>query len=269
MSAPGPEFTVFTKPWRLPLPDLARFVRGLGFSGVELPVRPGYQVEPETVELMLPLAARTLAEHGLRIDSVAGPTDLRTIAACAEAGVRLIRVCIGIPAGAHYLEHEQHVREEFERLVPALDRHGVAIGVQNHSDRSVGSAIGVRHLIEHFDPRHIGAVWDPAHCALAGEPPALAADILWSHLALVNLKNAVWERHSPPDAPWARHRHLWLGGREGLCPWPEVAAELGRRGYTGPICLTAEYSDPASVDRQIAADLAFARSLFPAVPEEA
>src|SRR5579859_3128850 len=27
-------FTVFTKPWKMPLPELARFVRGLGFDGV-------------------------------------------------------------------------------------------------------------------------------------------------------------------------------------------------------------------------------------------
>ena len=42
-------FSVFTKPWKTPLPDLARLVRGLGFDGVELPVRPGYQVLPENV----------------------------------------------------------------------------------------------------------------------------------------------------------------------------------------------------------------------------
>ena len=42
-------FTVFTKPWRMPIGELGAFVGGLGFSGVELPVRPGFQVEPEDV----------------------------------------------------------------------------------------------------------------------------------------------------------------------------------------------------------------------------
>jgi len=263
------DFTVFTKPWRMPLPELGRFVRDLGFAGVELPVRPGYQVEPEAVERDLPAAARTLAEFGLRIDSVAGPTDLRTIAACAEAGVRLIRVCVGIPQGRGYLDHAREVQRGFEHLVPALDRHGVAIGVQNHSDRNVANAMGLRHLIDRFDPRHVCAVWDPAHCALAGEMPELAADILWSHLGLVNLKNGLWERRSPPEAPYARYRHVWVGGREGLCPWPAVAEELRRRAYAGTVCLTAEYSDPASVERHIAADLAFARSLFSDDPQGA
>jgi hypothetical protein len=31
----------------MPLPELAEFVNTLGIDGVELPVRPGYQVEPE------------------------------------------------------------------------------------------------------------------------------------------------------------------------------------------------------------------------------
>ena len=47
-------FSVFTKPWKMPLPDLARFVHRLGFEGIELPVRPGYQVLPENVGSDLP-----------------------------------------------------------------------------------------------------------------------------------------------------------------------------------------------------------------------
>jgi len=41
-----------------------------------------------------------------------------------------------------------------------------------------------------------------------------------------------------------------------------VVEELKRRGYQGVVCLTAEYSDHDAVDRLIAEDIAFARSLF-------
>ncbi len=266
MSEDTVDFTVFTKPWRTPLPELGHCIHGLGFAGVELPVRPGYQVEPDGVERGLPAAARTLAEFGLRIDSVAGPTDLRTIAACAEAGVRLIRVCIGIPPNRGYLDHQRQIQRQFARLVPALDRYGVAIGVQNHAGRDVANAMGLRHLVGPFDPTHVCAVWDPAHCALAGEVPELAADILWSHLRLVNLKNGIWDRRSPPQARYAQYRPVWVGGREGLCPWPAVVEQLRRRHYAGTVCLTAEYSDPSSLERRVAADLDFARSLFSANP---
>jgi len=79
-------WSVFTKPWKMPIPELGAYVRSLGFEGIELPVRPGYPVEPENVA-ELPRAARQLAEHGVSIESVAGPTDEATIVACAEAGV--------------------------------------------------------------------------------------------------------------------------------------------------------------------------------------
>jgi len=106
-------------------------------------------------------------------------------------------------------------------------------------------------------------VLDLAHCALDGECEELAVDIVWPHLCMVNLKNAVWRRTGTTDGV-AQWQHEWVAGREGLCAWPVVAAELLKRGYAGPVCLTAEYTDEAAVDRLIAEDIAFARGLFAA-----
>jgi sugar phosphate isomerase/epimerase len=240
----------------------------MGFDGVELPVRPGFQVEPENVTAGLPEAARILGDAGVRIVSIAGPTDEPAIAACAEAGVPIIRICQGMNDPDGYLAAERKVQEQYDALLPLLDRYGVTLGVQNHCDLQVPNALGLRRLIEKYDPRHVAAVWDPAHCALDGERPELAVDIVWSHLCMVNLKNAVWVRKDEPDAGHATWRHTWTAGREGLCPWPTVVAELRKRAYTGPVCLTAEYSDREAVDRLIVEDFAFARSLFDAAQEE-
>ncbi len=257
------EYSVFTKPWRdTPLDALGAMVRGMGFDGVELPVRPGYQVEPGAVAQDLPKAARTLAAEGVKIASVAGPTDEATIVACAEAGVPIIRVCVNIPPGRSYLDHIAAVQAEYDRLLPLLDKHGVTIGVQNHNGRAVAHAMGMRHLIEKYNPAQVGAVYDPAHCGLDGEIPELALDIVWSHLRMVNLKNAYWLRTNGPEAEVAQHRVWWTSGEQGLTSWPKVVAELRERGYRGTVCLPAEYSDEAQVNRLIVRDLAFAKSLF-------
>jgi len=254
-------YSVFTKPWKMPLPELGRFVAGLGFEGVELPVRRGYQVEPGKVTAGLPEAARVLGESGVRISSVAGPTDEATIAACAEAGVPIIRICIAVePEG--YLATERAWHETLDGLLPLLERHGVAIGVQNHCGTEIGSAVGLRRIFESYDPRCVCAVWDAAHCALAGEPPELAADIVWSHLRIVNLKNAFWRRTSGPEARDVEWGHYWTSGRQGIASWPAVADELKKRHYDGNVCLCAEYADHDAVDRLIAEDMAYARSLF-------
>jgi len=256
------QWTVFTKPWKMPLPELGAFVKGMGFDGVELPVRPGYPVEPDNVEKGLPEAARILGDHGVAIGTIAGPTDEKTIAACAVAGVPIIRICVKIDRDRSYLEQESELRSEYEAMVPVLDKHGVAIGVQNHCDFNVNNSMGIRSLIGDFDPKHFCAVLDQAHNGLNGEPPEFGIDIVWSHLRVVNLKSGYWQRTSGPEAEEATWKHYWTSGPQGLAYWPRVATELKKRGYEGNVCLTAEYSDRDAVDRLTVEDLAYAKSLF-------
>lgn len=256
------QFSVFTKPWRSSsIADLGRFVRGLGFDGIELPVRPGFPVEPANVTRDLPKAARQLAEYGLKIFSVAGPTDAPTIETCAELGIPMIRIMAPIGEGG-YLASVSRLKRELDAMLPLLERAGVAIGIQNHNGRFVSNASGLRYLVEQYDSRQVGIVWDAAHNALNGEEPELALDIVWSHLRMVNLKNAFWQRTNGPEAELAAWKVYWTTGRQGLASWPRVVAELKRRGYRGVVCLTAEYTDEAATDCLIAEDLAVARPLF-------
>jgi sugar phosphate isomerase/epimerase len=256
-------YSVFTKPWMaMSIPQLGEFVRELGFEGIELPVRPGYQVEPENVASDLPIAVRELERVGVKIFSVAGPTDEATICACADAGVPVIRTMARVNEGENYLDAEARLQAEYDALLPLLDREGVTIGVQNHCSRFVSSAVGLRALIGRYDPRHVAAVWDAAHEALEGNIPELALDVVWSHLCMVNLKNAVRQRTSGPEAEVAQWKVYWTGGRQGIASWVAVAEQLKQRGYSGVLCLTAEYSDQLAVGRLIAEDIAFARSLF-------
>ncbi len=140
-------FTVFSKPWHMPIPELAQFVRGLGFDGVELPVRPGYPVTPENVGTALPEAVKIFADHGLTIASVAADTREAMLAACGASGVPIVRICVGIPEGKRYLDAIADLQREWEALVPLLERHGVALGVQNHCGRCIANAMQLRHAI--------------------------------------------------------------------------------------------------------------------------
>ncbi|MCW3094883.1 MAG: sugar phosphate isomerase [Chthonomonadaceae bacterium] len=261
----APTLTVFCKPWKFALPQLAQHVSALGFDGVELPVRPGFPVTPDNVEVELVRAVRILSDHGLKIASIAGPTDEKTLAVCAAAQIPLVRVCVGMRTGEPYLEGERRLQTEFDRLTPLLERYSVTLGIQNHcGDRDVCNAMGLRHLIERFDPRHVAAVWDAGHNGLEGEAPESALDIVWSHLAMVNLKSAYWRRRAEHTELGAEWEVYWTTGQDGRANWPRVVAELRRRQYNGPVCLTAEYTEEAAVDRLIAEDIGFVRSLFTA-----
>ena len=255
-------YSVFTKEWKtMPLPQLGEFLKNLGVDGVEFPVRPGYQVEPDNVR-DLPRAARQLGDCGIKICSVAGPTDEATIAACAEAGVPTIRTMAHIAPGENYLDAEARFQREYDALIPLLEEYGVQIGIQNHFGRFVANAVGLRRLTEKYDPKHIAVVWDACHEALDGGLPDLALDAVWSHLCMVNLKNGYWKRTTGPEAEYAQWSPYWTSGRHGLASWPAVADELKSRNFGGVICLCAEYSDHDAAERLIADDVAFFRSLF-------
>ena len=80
MSSTAIAFSVFTKPWKMSIPELGELVRGLGSTQIDLPVRPGYQVEPARVGADPPAATRVLAEAGLEVATIAASLDEPTIA---------------------------------------------------------------------------------------------------------------------------------------------------------------------------------------------
>ena len=91
--------------------------------------------------------------------------------------------------------------------------------------------------LTHFTDYNVGH----AHSAV------YAVFAIWGMAALYHL------------VPRLTGRRLWS---QGLASWPRVAAELKRLGYRGVVCLTAEYSDEAAVNRLIAQDIGFAKALF-------
>ena len=255
------KLAVFTKPWpQDSVPELARRVAALGFDSAEVPVRPGFQVEMASAERKLPELVSVFADHGLSVASVASELDERSFAACAGAGVGVIRIMAPIARG-EYLRSEEELRGRLVRAAPLCERYGVKIGVQQHYGDHVCDAAGLRLLLDGVDQRWAGVIWDAAHDALAGLEPENGLDLVWDRLLMVNLKNAYYERTNGPEAShaeWARH---FTTGRHGLASWPRVLAELERRNYSGTVCLTAEYHDEGDVERLCKEDVEYVKSL--------
>ena len=267
MNSRPSRYTVFTKPWPgLSLDELGALVAGMGFDGVELPVRPGFQVEPESIAEQLPIAQKTLQAHGVEIVSVAGPCDEATIRACGEAGVGVLRIMVRVPDGSDYLGHIENTQREWDALLPVLEASGVTLGVQNHKARFLTHAMHLHHALKPYDPKLIGAVWDPAHNAFSGAEPELALDVVWPYLCMVNLKNGLWEKGDVDELGVIKWNTMWVPGHEGICDWPRVCRELVKRGYVGDICLSAEYSgaDSEQVRRYATQDLVLAKRCFDA-----
>ena len=260
------EFAVFVKPWKgMLLPELASHVKKLGFSLIELPVRPGFPCEPDDIEAQLPRTVSMLADEGVRVlnATVSLPLDdERLYVACAAAGISMNRVIFS-RNGKNYWDAEADARRQLDAALPFCEQYGVQIGVQHHYGTSMPvNAMGLHHLVSDYDPAYVGAIWDPAHSALEGMEPEPALEVVESHLCVVNLKNAYWRRVSGPEAAVAEWKRYFTSGRQGRSSWKRVADKLKQMDYTGPICFSAEYTDEEQVDRLIVEDLAFARECF-------
>jgi sugar phosphate isomerase/epimerase len=266
MATMANRLAVFVKPWKsLSLQELGAVLQRIGFDAVELPVRPGFPCQPETIEEDLPRAVKILGDYGVTIVNVTADlplSDERLYAACASAEIPMNRVMFHL-GDKSYWEAEKAARQQLDAALPHCEQYNVQIGIQNHVGRFVGvHDLGLHHLVRDYNARHIGIIWDAAHNALAGMEPEPALEVVESHLCMVNFKNAFWQRVNGPEASMAEWRVYWTLGRHGLASWPRVVAKLKAMEYTGPICLTAEYSDHDRVDALIAEDLAFARSLL-------
>ena len=260
---PTTTWSVFTKPWREPqVGALGELVAGMGFDAVELPVRPGYQVTPDEVSTALPAAARELARSGVGIASIASGTDEATFAACADAGVPFIRIMVPIGVNG-YAATGTEIRRVLAGLSERAERYGVRVAVQPHYDDYIADSSELFALLQDVDPRHVAAIWDSAHDALARKRPEHGLELLWPWLGIVNLKSAYYERVDEPasafgDPVW---EPVFTDARSGMAEWGRALAYLAERGFAGPICLTAEYTDGSDLVAKVTRDLEYAQSL--------
>ena len=256
-------WSVFTKPWKTHTPDeLGRLVSGLGFNAIEFPLRPGFQVEPENAEKELPRLNDTLKQYGVCISSVASGTSENIFAACQAAGVKLLRVMVSAQKELGFMKSMDAQKRVFDSLLPLCEKYSVTVGVQHHYGFGVFSTMEMRYLLNDYDPKYIGAVWDAAHSALAGELPEQAIDIIWDKLVLVNLKMAYYKRANGPEAEQAKFIPYFTTARQGAAAWQDAADALKKREYAGNICLPAEYTDEENVQKYVKEDLRYAKSLF-------
>lgn len=247
------QWSVFTKPWSgLPGDELGRLIAGLGFTGAEIPVRDTAYVTPATAEAELPKFTEQLRAEGIEPISIASDLSERTFAACAQSGVPMIRIMAELGPGG-YAASVRRTRGLLEEAALLAAQYDVQVGIQPHHGRFVPSTLGVLQLLDGL-PDQFKLVWDAAHDALAGDDPAVTLELGLNRLGIVNLKNA---KYIEADGGW---RTYFVQGNEGMSDWSAVFATLQRLRWTGPICLTGQYSDPAvAVEERLEKDLLFAR----------
>jgi sugar phosphate isomerase/epimerase len=270
------KFIVFTKPWKnISLEELGALVGGMGFDGVEYPLRDGYQIQPSDGAKGIKRLTDVLGTFGLAVGSIAGGIDVKftsdnkvagineeLFAGCGEAGVKIIRICQGLDRNIGFFENLEQIKRTYDAAVPYCEKYKVTIGVQMHCDACISSAAETYMLLSGYDPKHIAAVWDSGHNGLAGTQPGFAIDTVWDMLCMVNFKAAYWKLKTGPEKDVAAWESYWTTGIHALGSWKQAADHLKKRGYGGLICMPAEYSDEQKVEKYTKQDLAYIKTLF-------
>lgn len=256
-------FSVFSKPWKKESADeLGMVISGLGFNAVEFPLRDGYQAEPADAEKSLPLLADKLKAYGITVTSAASSTGEHIFAACAKAGVPLIRIMCGYDIKSKgYMAARDDWKREIDSFLPFCEKYGVKVGIQQHLGAMVNNSMELRNLLEGYPPELVGAVWDAAHSGLANEEPEQALDILYDYLLLANFKNAYYILSGGIERERAVWNYHFTTGEKGLCSWERAVAYLKKRGYSGVFCMPAEYSDEKMVGIYAKKDLAYLKNI--------
>jgi sugar phosphate isomerase/epimerase len=255
---------LFMKPWKsLTLPQAVEKAHAFGVNAVEIPARPGFWLTHDSPAQQAQEVSAAFNAHGIAIAAIsAEPTETALRLAATITPHPLVRFMIPVPEGQSYLAIEKQWITRLAALLPLAEDLGVTLGLQNHDQRFVANAAGVLRILEPLRSRHIGAVWDPAHCAFAGEIPEHALDLLSSHLLMVNVKNGCYLAEADSTESHTCWRRHWTTMRHGLVDWERVVGLLTERQYAGPYCIFAEFSEGHLLERHTTDDIAYLRQLL-------
>jgi len=234
-----------------PIERAGEVIKGLGFDGVDLTVRPGGHVLPEEVAQKLPEAVRILKGLGLAVPmittGIATPADacaediFRTAAQC---GIAHLKLGYWRYAGFGQLRRQiAEIQRHLDGIEALARRYGVWAGIHNHSGSFVSALpVVVAELLKDRDPRAVGAYFDPGHATAEGGVAGwkMGLDLLAERIRLVAVKSFGWFPEKGPTGETVWHEKL-VPLSDGTVRWPEVFALLRQTGFDGVVSVHSEY----------------------------
>jgi sugar phosphate isomerase/epimerase len=196
--------------------DAGRTIKGLGFDGVELTVRPGGHILPERVDEDLPRAVDELREIGLEVPALVVEIHTReepyasaVCRAAAKVGARELRTSSARYRGFGSIREQIAAAREDARSLEALgEEFGVRLDVHCHSgDFLSSSGALLAMVVDGTDPRFVGVSLDLGHLTTEGGKSGWrqSIDLLQDRVGIVAVKSFGWFHEPDPktgDQVW-------------------------------------------------------------------
>lgn len=216
---------------------------------------------------------RLNVEAGLQVPNLACYItcgDLQAVEQAMNAAVILQApsIRVGVPFFDRSIGFDalfQKAREFLTGVSILSKQYGVQGLVEIHHNTIIPSASAARRLVEGFDPKRIGVIYDSGNMVHEGyEQTFMGLQILGEYLAHVHVKNSKWERNNKEDITAGHAAHWqcsWEAIPTGIIHWPQVIRDLQEVGYDGWLSFE-DFSGALTTDRALIENLAYIRSLL-------
>lgn len=229
--------------------QLAQTVKKIGFSGVDLTVRPGGHVLPERTAEDLPKAVAAIQAEGLSVPMITtgltsanDPSAKPILSTAGKLGIHFYK-----PGYYKYefkdvrLELEKF-RHEFTALIELGKQNGIQCGFHNHESYLGAPLWDVASVIDRLDPKWAGYYFDVRHAVVEGGGAGwkIALNLVAPRLKMIAVKDFYWEK----SAKGWRIVNCPLG--EGMVDWKQYFKLLRQANFHGPVSLHLEYEIPGA-----------------------
>jgi sugar phosphate isomerase/epimerase len=264
---------MFTKLFReLGSSETAALLSEMGFDGVDLLIREGWHVTPQTADSIQGVVTQ-FKQRGLNVpmatcDAVdpSNPITERIIAHCAEAGIGVLRIGYWRYDLAHgYRTILKEAQDQLAGLARLAERHSICLALQLHGGTIHSSSGQALHLLTPHDPRYVGAYVDPGNQVVqeGREDWRLTLDALEPWLCCLGVKNGGWFAGMNDQDGQRRWQSDWLPLSDGMFPWSDILAHLSQTRFSGILSLHSQYRLPfAQAVAQTGVDLGFVRRIL-------
>ena len=218
----------------------------IGFSGVDLTVRPGGHVLPEQVKTELPKALKAIRASGCKcnmittsIESVKNPLDVDILQTASQHQIQFYRT-----NWFKYLENQSmedsllFYQKEIENLGSLNKELGIVGCYQNHAGRNVGASFWeIENILKTADTNFFGTQYDIRHAMVEGGFSwENGLQLLRKHIKVMVLKDFRWEK---VNGTWEAV-NVPMG--EGMVDFDKYFKLLKKYNLKPPVSLHLEYS---------------------------
>lgn len=229
----------------LNIKEASKIAADIGFSGLDLTVRPKGHILPENVKTELPEAIRDIKQAGLRCDmitttvsDVKNPLDEDVIKTAGAEGVKYYRSNWFKFKEELTLEDSlDYFKEKIRELAELNKAHNIIGCYQNHSGTSIGASVWeIKKVLETANPVFFGAQYDIRHAvAEGGQSWPNGVKLLKDHIKTIVLKDFKWGQ---VDGKW-KIINVPIG--EGMVDFDAYFKRLKEFGLKPPVSLHLEY----------------------------